>query len=992
MAALAAMRAGAGYVTRRRAGQACELELHGQTARGDDGRAARRRRRRTSTPRRVEPVLKAIGRADAVVLGPGLSQGPGRAGVRARASCARIDVPLVIDADGLNALRRAARRRCSPQRRWPTVLTPHAGELGRLLERRLRGGRARAAAPRARGGGALAGVRGAQGRRHAGRGARTGAWRSRAAARRRSPRPGTGDVLSGVIGAMLAKGMPARPGRVRRRLRARARGAARRRAARARRRDRVRRDRALPGRAAARNLRAHGADGRATSWTSTPATVYPDDPVETVLRALRDHELPGVPVVNEGGRCVGIITEPDLVIADEEERPPPPALHRAVRRRRLPRAAEAASRSALRKAIASTARGHDDRGPGHGRAGRDGRGGRAADRRAQAQPAAGGRARPARRGRHARSTCSRRSPRTDACRAALARVDVGAIERNCARLRGRRPPARAVRGRQGRRLRARRRAGRARGARAAAPTWLAVATAGEAAALRGGGARTAPLLVMGALTPDGAATSRSPPAPTSSPGARRFVARCRRAARRARQARHAAWAASARATPSEADAGRATAAARHAAGRRDDPLRHRRRRRRRLLRRAARRASAPGRGRSPAASRAVVHAANSRGHAARARRAHFDMVRCGDRDLRPGPVPARPGRARARAGAASCAPTSPRSSARAPGESAGYGRRFVAERDDLDRARSRSATATACGAALTNNADVLVGGRRVPARRHGLDGQRHRRPRRRAGRARRRGRADRRARRRADPRRGGRAARSGTINYEITCGICRAGAAGTTRREPTGARRPRARRSRGERGVARRRRGARPAARPRRPTTSTSRVAGDPRPRRAALARAAAAARAFPLSRRVRRLAGRRARPRLAGRPRRRCATATSSADLAQRDFTINAMAEPLAGGELLDPHGGRGDLARRRAADGLGAARSPTTRCARCGRSGFAVELDLEIDAGDRRGRRGARAGLERRRRRAGLRRAQARDRRRRRPARARADGRARR
>jgi putative nucleotidyltransferase with HDIG domain len=35
-------------------------------------------------------------------------------------------------------------------------------------------------------------------------------------------------------------------------------------------------------------------------------------------------------------------------------------------------------------------------------------------------------------------------------------------------------------------------------------------------------------------------------------------------------------------------------------------------------------------------------------------------------------------------------------------------------------------------------------------------------------------------------------------------------------------------------------------------------------------------------------------------------------ADLAARDFTINAMAEPLAGGELLDPHGGRADLEAR--------------------------------------------------------------------------------
>jgi tRNA nucleotidyltransferase/poly(A) polymerase len=34
--------------------------------------------------------------------------------------------------------------------------------------------------------------------------------------------------------------------------------------------------------------------------------------------------------------------------------------------------------------------------------------------------------------------------------------------------------------------------------------------------------------------------------------------------------------------------------------------------------------------------------------------------------------------------------------------------------------------------------------------------------------------------------------------------------------------------------------------------------------------------------------------------------------DLATRDFTINAIAVPLAGGEEVDPHGGRGDLAAK--------------------------------------------------------------------------------
>ena len=43
------------------------------------------------------------------------------------------------------------------------------------------------------------------------------------------------------------------------------------------------------------------------------------DSVERVLEVLRQHELPGVPVVNEGGRCVGIITEADLILSGENE-------------------------------------------------------------------------------------------------------------------------------------------------------------------------------------------------------------------------------------------------------------------------------------------------------------------------------------------------------------------------------------------------------------------------------------------------------------------------------------------------------------------------------------------------------------------------------------------------------------------------------------------------------------------------------------------------
>jgi CBS domain-containing protein len=52
--------------------------------------------------------------------------------------------------------------------------------------------------------------------------------------------------------------------------------------------------------------------------TDTP-TVTPEDTVEHVLRLMNETELTGVPVVTPGGRCVGIITESDLVMAGDNE-------------------------------------------------------------------------------------------------------------------------------------------------------------------------------------------------------------------------------------------------------------------------------------------------------------------------------------------------------------------------------------------------------------------------------------------------------------------------------------------------------------------------------------------------------------------------------------------------------------------------------------------------------------------------------------------------
>ena len=198
MSALAAMRAGAGYVTVAApaslevafAARLLEVMLVGLP--DDDGAV---------TAEALEPALAAVARADAVVLGPGIGRSEGARDL-VRGLVGRIDVPLVIDADGLNAL--AGGLDELRRRRWPTVLTPHAGELGRLLDvdsaevGRARLRHARAAALRAH---ALVVLKGDD--------TIVAAPSGRVAI---SPggapalaTAGTGDVLAGVAGALLAK-------------------------------------------------------------------------------------------------------------------------------------------------------------------------------------------------------------------------------------------------------------------------------------------------------------------------------------------------------------------------------------------------------------------------------------------------------------------------------------------------------------------------------------------------------------------------------------------------------------------------------------------------------------------------------------------------------------------------------------------------------------------------------------------------------------------
>ena len=73
----------------------------------------------------VETIVAAADRAGALALGPGLGRGDGRRAL-VRELLERLDLPAVVDADALFDL--------EPFRREaPTVLTPHAGELARLL-------------------------------------------------------------------------------------------------------------------------------------------------------------------------------------------------------------------------------------------------------------------------------------------------------------------------------------------------------------------------------------------------------------------------------------------------------------------------------------------------------------------------------------------------------------------------------------------------------------------------------------------------------------------------------------------------------------------------------------------------------------------------------------------------------------------------------------------------------------------------------------------
>ena len=77
----------------------------------------------------VPEILSRLPRMDAVLVGPGLGQSDGTLAV-VRAVLENAQCPVVVDADGINVL--SAHRDLLRGRKSPTILTPHDGEFARL--------------------------------------------------------------------------------------------------------------------------------------------------------------------------------------------------------------------------------------------------------------------------------------------------------------------------------------------------------------------------------------------------------------------------------------------------------------------------------------------------------------------------------------------------------------------------------------------------------------------------------------------------------------------------------------------------------------------------------------------------------------------------------------------------------------------------------------------------------------------------------------------
>lgn len=205
---VAALRAGAGYAT-----VACPAPVASSVAAltPDLVLLPLRARRGVASPGSWRMVARALPRHTAVIVGPGLgSLAHGVADVapfarRVVARVAELDLPLVLDADGINVLARLMRARRPVRLPARTVLTPHEGELARVL------GVEPAAVRSDRPGAALeaAGILGAV---VVLKGSRTliasgGSLFANPTGSVALAKAGTGDVLAGIVAGFLAQGL-----------------------------------------------------------------------------------------------------------------------------------------------------------------------------------------------------------------------------------------------------------------------------------------------------------------------------------------------------------------------------------------------------------------------------------------------------------------------------------------------------------------------------------------------------------------------------------------------------------------------------------------------------------------------------------------------------------------------------------------------------------------------------------------------------------------
>jgi NAD(P)H-hydrate epimerase len=147
------------------------------------------------------PLLEHADRFGALVVGPGLGQGAGWATIRRLLGAA--PQAVLLDGDGLSAL--AGHLALLRRRRGPTILTPHDGEYSRLTGGPPGPDRLEAARRLCASTGAVVLLKGPATvvAEPKGRLVVVDAGDSRLAT------AGTGDVLSGTIGGLLARGVPA---------------------------------------------------------------------------------------------------------------------------------------------------------------------------------------------------------------------------------------------------------------------------------------------------------------------------------------------------------------------------------------------------------------------------------------------------------------------------------------------------------------------------------------------------------------------------------------------------------------------------------------------------------------------------------------------------------------------------------------------------------------------------------------------------------------